>query len=96
MRTFPSLTAVLGIVLADSVPWRHMSGWGWGMALVGLLLMTAVIALVVWLVVISTRRPDHSTGPSMSNAIKVLEERYARGEIDRDDYLQRRSDLEPR
>lgn len=31
--------------------------------------------------------------PTVSAALTILEERYARGEIDRDDYLARRQDL---
>lgn len=77
----------------------HMRGWGWGMAGVGLLTMLAVIGLVVWLVVFLAR----STGPSSQSsspeartpgARELLDERYARGEIERDEYLRMREDLE--
>ena len=66
--------------------------WGpgfWGffwMALVWL----AFAGLVVWLVYVLVRpnRPDPE-----SRARQILEERYARGEIDRDEFLARRRDL---
>ena len=53
------------------------------------LLLGAVIAGVVWLVRTLTqdRRPPQRT------AMDELDRRYARGEIDRDDYLDRREDL---
>ena len=76
----------------------HMRGWGWGMAGLGILTMLAVIGLVVWLVVFLAR----STGPSSGvtserrvfDARELLNERYARGEITREEYLQMREDLE--
>lgn len=50
----------------------------------------AVIAGVVWLVhtLTQNRRPPRGT------AMEELDLRYARGEIDRDAYLDRREDLE--
>jgi len=61
-----------------------------------------VIGLVVWLVVEETRRRDvppsrvsaQGGQPAVGRALDVLEERYARGEIDREEYLERRRDLQ--
>ena len=53
------------------------------------LVLGAVTAGAVWLVQTLT----HSRGRPRRTAMDELDERYARGEIDRDDYLQRREDL---
>lgn len=53
--------------------------------------VAALIAGLVWLVRNLTGDGDTNGRPS---AIEHLELRYARGEIDRDDYLQRRDDLQ--
>lgn len=75
--------------------WSGHGGWGTGewiaMSLMMILFSGAVIALVVWLVhsVRSDRRADSVT-PSKSPADDVLAERYARGEIDDEEYTRRR------
>lgn len=79
-----------GILLADIDGWDHMGGWGWGMAAFGLLATVALVALVVWVVTSSPRGGD-SLG---TGAREVLDQRYARGEIGRDEYLERKADLE--
>jgi len=53
----------------------------------------APIILIVLLVVRLTNRGDRSEVSAERSALAILEERYARGDIDRDDYLQRRADL---
>ena len=69
----------------------HMDGWGGGwMWLWGSLMMltwVAVIAGAVWLVVRSTgqRRPDR--------AREILGERYARGDLDIDEYHEKLEQL---
>lgn len=62
------------------------------MFVVMLLVLAALIVGVVWLV--RTLSDGRRSGPS--NALEVLEVRYARDEIDRDEYVQRRDDLERR
>jgi len=79
-------------VVADTGNWHHMDGWGWGMALSGWVFMVAIIGLVVWLIVSTTR----SRGPllgQIETPQQVLDRRYAGGDIDRDEYLERRRDL---
>ena len=72
--------------------------WGFGGVLLWGLLIALAIALIVWIIVSLTgrRKTDKSSAvppPQKSSALAILEERYAKGEIDRDDYLQRKGDL---
>lgn len=98
VRGIAAFLAVLSIsvpALAQPYTDGHM-GWGdgWGYMFGGGILMllfwVAVIALIVWLVLAALRR-----GPAIGgrSALDILEERYARGEIDREDYEARRQDL---
>ena len=87
-----SWVATAGLVLADQDSWGHMGGWGWGMAIFGWLFMALVVGLVAWLIASAIRRPD-SAGPGSRRALVILDERYAAGEIDRDEYLERKNDL---
>lgn len=73
----------------------HMGGMGWSMVIFGWVFMVAIVGLVVWLIVSTTRGPDRPDRSARArSAIDVLDERYARGEIDREEYMQRRTDLE--
>jgi len=70
-------------------------GMGWGMGL-GMLLfwglvLVGVVALARWL----GADADRGTPPPPNhNALDILAQRYARGEIDREEYEQKRRDLE--
>ncbi len=77
----------------------HMydGGWMWWMPFHGILSLLLVAAVVVgvvflirWLWHGTEARP---TAGSRREALELLDLRYARGEIDRDDYLQRKKDL---
>lgn len=78
--------------------WNHMSefmgeyGWGWG--LFGALHMIAFWVLVIGGVWLLARLIGEGTGGRHKTALEILEERYARGEIDKAEYEQRRADLE--
>lgn len=65
-------------------------GWHWlgwlSMAFFWLILILLVLAVVKYL-----KGDRRSNAPP--DALAVLEERYARGEIDREEYLQKRDDL---
>lgn len=69
-----------------------MGGWGW--------LWLALIVLVIVLLVVWVRRrsgPGDSgpgdRGVGGDDALRILEERFARGEIDRDEFEERRRAL---
>lgn len=63
------------------------------MGIFAALFMVLVVGLVVWLVVYLVRA-DQGRGSAAKGALDLLDERYARGEIDREEYLERRADLE--
>jgi putative membrane protein len=54
-----------------------------------LVIVALIIAGVVWLV----RAQPIGSGPRRSTGLDVLEERYARGEISREEYLQMKRDI---
>lgn len=77
----------------------NWGGWGWGMGFGGIfmilfwaLIILGVVALAKWLLSAGDSRGG-SSAPGKS-ALDILEERYARGEINREQYEQMRRDLE--
>ena len=80
-------------ILADASAWGHMGGWGMGWGMIGWLIITLFIVVVAWVLWATTRRDQHE-GRQSASALDVLDRRYAAGEIGRDEYLERRSDLE--
>ena len=68
-------------------------GWGWGAWLVGALMMVAFWGVVFWAIVSLVRRPTEST-PRTHTAQDILAERFARGEVDADEYERRRRALQ--
>lgn len=81
-----------------------MGGLGWLWMLPGVVFMLGLVVLVVlatiWLLrALSDRGPQHpsSARPAAMAASprEVLDLRYARGEMNRDEYQQARHDLEP-
>jgi putative membrane protein len=69
--------------------------WFWGPGWIfGLLFGMFWIALIVGAIVLLRRELPHLRfGPRASPALRLLEERYARGEISRQEFLERRAVL---
>lgn len=85
--------------------WGPHMMWGFGGGWFGWLFMIAfwvlVIAVIVWGVRLLTGRggggsatQSRPAGGGAESALEVLKRRYAAGEIDRDQYLAMRKDLE--
>ena len=68
------------------------SGNAWWMGLMMLVFWTAVIVLIIWSV--RSRSAGGSSVDSPTTALDVLAERYARGEIDEEEYRLRRTTLQ--
>ena len=82
-------TLPLALVGQDHGPWD--SEWWWVWRLTMFLVLIALIVLAVWL----TRRYSFRQELSgVARARGILAERYARGEIDGDEYRERLSQLE--
>jgi putative membrane protein len=70
--------------------------WGWGpmffMTLVSLLIV-AIIVVAIVLVARSVSRDGSGSTHARRPALEILEERFARGEIDREEFEERRRAL---
>ena len=72
--------------------WATMGFWGWTM-MAGF--WGLVIVLIIWAVRSATTAKARSQAHG-GNALQTLDERLARGEIDPDEYKERRAILETR
>jgi putative membrane protein len=76
--------------------WNMMGGgfmWFWVvMVVVMVVVLALLVAGAIWLARTLTRPPNPPSGPGPARA--ELDLRYARGELDREEYLQRRADLD--
>ncbi len=82
--------------------WGHgpgMMGGGYGFGWFGGIIMIAfwiaiivgIVLLIRWLI-ISTRTTSHGTG-SGESALEILKKRYARGEINKEEFEEKKRDL---
>jgi putative membrane protein len=75
--------------------WNGFGGWGMGLGFIFMLLLWGLVilgiaALIRWLMTQSS--PSHS--PRDKSPLEIVQERYARGEIDREEYERKMRDLE--
>ena len=89
------------VAFANSDAWGHMDGWGnmmtfWWKGVFMWILFLAVIAVVVYLVLQGARgKSYHSSSGETSEetSIDILKRRYARGEINKEEFEQMKKDL---
>ena len=100
---------VIGVIVILSVVPGLLWGWqgsGYGMMGPGMMggygtmflmpiLWIVVIGLIIWAVVAAVNRPreSDSTARSADSALEILKRRYARGEINKEEYEARKKDL---
>lgn len=100
------IVAVLAILsVVPGLIWGGQYG-SWGMMGPGMMggygtmffmpiLWIVVLGLIVWAVVAGVRRPGESdiTGRTPDSALEILKRRYARGEINKEEYEEKKKDL---
>ena len=81
----------MAVLIAATDGWTHMGGWdgGWMWLWGGMMMLAfaAVIGVIVWAAVRAGAPP---AGPSAGERARdILAERYARGELTTDEYVER-------
>ncbi len=65
----------------------------WQLAIVLALTLTLGLSVILSAVILGLARFVRAAAGSQSSAIQILQERYARGEISKEEYEQKRRDL---
>jgi putative membrane protein len=81
--------------------WGYDFGWGWFLMSIGMVLWIALLVVLVWAVIRWLERKTSTSGPQETSipssglsALEILQQRYARGEIDTATFEQMREQLE--
>lgn len=98
------VVGLMALVAALASPWGTGYGmmgwgWGWGVLMMAVPLVLLVLILLVALGALAPRPAAPAYFPPVSSppsAREILNARYARGEISREEYLRARADLEGR
>jgi putative membrane protein len=77
--------------------WYGNGGWGWGAWIAMIMMMLVFWGAIAFIVVLVLRHgrsaPVREREEAGRDATRILDERFARGEIDEDDYRKRREVL---
>lgn len=71
--------------------WMGGDGWGWGMG--GIFMVLFWVAVIVAVVLVAKWVGASNAAPRTSTPLEILKERYARGEIDKKEFEQKKQDL---
>lgn len=82
-------TARAATMIADA---GHMDGFGWGMMAVAWISLIILVGAIIWF----GARSASTTQNATSSALSILSDRYARGEIDDEEYRRRSDELRRR
>ena len=66
---------------------------GWGGAVFQILFLVIIIIAVVWAIKYFSGQRQIGSTPSGDSALEILKRRYANGEIDKEEFEQKKKDL---
>jgi len=72
--------------------WGHMMGYGYGGGFMWLIVLVLVGVVIYYLLQIS--RSKGSDGSIIETPLDILKKRYAKGEIDKEEFDRKKKDLE--
>ena len=77
---------------------RHwmMDGFGWHGGYMGLgwIFWILIIGLFIWIAVRTVKPAGRDNETHSRSAVGILKDRYARGELSREEFMERKTDLE--
>ncbi|WP_353946946.1 SHOCT domain-containing protein [Streptomyces sp. HUAS MG91] len=77
--------------------WNEQAGgWGWFVMSVGMLLFWLLVGVLAVLAFRSLSSPERTVPPRRAAPETILDERFARGDIDEDEYRRRQAVLDGR
>jgi putative membrane protein len=96
-RTIPNIFPRSGALLAQErmYEWHwetHPMWWGWGIGMMAMMLLFWLI-IIIGLVVGIRWLLGKGKGASPDSALEILRQRYARGEINKDEFEIKKKDL---
>lgn len=69
-----------------------MNGHGWGMGW-GWIIALLILVALIWFIFRMVNQQNRSQDRSSQTPLDILKERYAKGEIDKDEYEERKNNL---
>ncbi len=70
-----------------------MMNWGWGGMIFQLLFWFVVIGIIIWGIKYMTDHGQRNNHSYEEDALSILKKRYAKGEIDKKEFNEKKKDL---
>ena len=73
--------------------WGHMMGYGYGVGFMWIIFLVVIGVLIYFL--LKASKSKKSDGSMIETSLDILKKRYAKGEIDKEEFDRKKKDLEP-